>query len=319
MIYMVCTHREQQARSVTLQGLAVNLILTALKFLAGIFGRSAAMVADAVHSLSDTATDIVVLVSLRFSAKPADEDHAYGHGRFETLATAVIALALAAVGIKILLSGVNSITSVAQGHVLPAPGFIALAAALISIIAKEWLYRYTVRAAKRIDSQALLANAWHHRSDAFSSIGTLAGISGAYFLGPKWTVLDPLAAVVVSFFIFEADPLAAVVVSFFIFEAAWQILKNVWQELSDGSLGAQAEKEIRALCAQVPHVVDPHEIKTRRIGPNAAIELHIYVADDTPFVRVHEITEQVESRLRGRFGPGTFVTVHPEPLSSRNN
>ncbi len=304
MIYMVCTHREQQARSVTLQGLAVNLILTALKFLAGIFGRSAAMVADAVHSLSDTATDIVVLVSLRFSAKPADEDHAYGHGRFETLATAVIALALAAVGIKILLSGVNSITSVAQGHVLPAPGFIALAAALISIIAKEWLYRYTVRAAKRIDSQALLANAWHHRSDAFSSIGTLAGISGAYFLGPKWTVLDPLAAVVVSFFIFEA---------------AWQILKNVWQELSDGSLGAQAEKEIRALCAQVPHVVDPHEIKTRRIGPNAAIELHIYVADDTPFVRVHEITEQVESRLRGRFGPGTFVTVHPEPLSSRNN
>ena len=304
MIYMVCTHREQQARSVTLQGLAVNLILTALKFLAGIFGRSAAMVADAVHSLSDTATDIVVLVSLRFSAKPADEDHAYGHGRFETLATAVIALALAAVGIKILLSGVNSITSVAQGHVLPAPGFIALAAALISIIAKEWLYRYTVRAAKRIDSQALLANAWHHRSDAFSSIGTLAGISGAYFLGPKWTVLDPLAAVVVSFFIFEA---------------AWQILKNVWQELSDGSLGAQAEKEIRALCAQVPHVVDPHEIKTRRIGPNAAIELHIYVADDTPFVRVHEITEQVESRLRERFGPGTFVTVHPEPLSSRNN
>lgn len=304
MIYMVCTHREQQARSVTLQGLAVNLILTALKFLAGIFGRSAAMVADAVHSLSDTATDIVVLVSLRFSAKPADEDHAYGHGRFETLATAVIALALAAVGIKILLSGVNSITSVAQGHVLPAPGFIALAAALISIIVKEWLYRYTVRAAKRIDSQALLANAWHHRSDAFSSIGTLAGISGAYFLGPKWTVLDPLAAVVVSFFIFEG---------------AWQILKNVWQELSDGSLGAQAEKEIHALCTQVPHVVEPHEIKTRRIGPNAAIELHIYVADDTPFVRVHEITEQVESRLRGRFGPGTFVTVHPEPLSSRNN
>lgn len=304
MIYMVCTHREQQARSVTLQGLAVNLILTALKFLAGIFGRSAAMVADAVHSLSDTATDIVVLVSLRFSAKPADADHAYGHGRFETLATAVIALALAAVGIKILLSGVNSITSVAQGHVLPAPGFIALAAALISIIVKEWLYRYTVRAANRIDSQALLANAWHHRSDAFSSIGTLAGISGAYFLGPKWTVLDPLAAVVVSFFIFET---------------AWQILKNVWQELSDGSLGAQAEKEIRALCTQVPHVVEPHEIKTRRIGPNAAIELHIYVADDTPFVRVHEITEQVESRLRERFGPGTFVTVHPEPLSSRNN
>ncbi len=294
--------REKQARSVTLQGLAVNLILTALKFLAGIFGRSAAMTADAVHSLSDTATDLVVLVSLRFSAKPADEDHAYGHGRFETLATAIIALALIAVGIKILFSGVNTIASVTQGAVLPAPGFIALAAALVSILVKEWLYRYTVRAAKRIDSQALLANAWHHRSDALSSIGTLAGIAGAYFLGPKWTVLDPLAAVIVSFFIFEAS---------------WQILKNVWQELSDGSLGARAEGEICSLCAQVPHVVEPHEIKTRRIGPNAAIELHIYVADDTPFVRVHEITEQVEIRLRGRFGPGTFVTVHPEPLSSR--
>ncbi len=299
---MKSNNREKQARSVTLQGLAVNLILTILKFLAGVLGHSAAMIADAVHSLSDTATDIVVLVSLRFSAKPADADHAYGHGRFETLATAVIALALAAVGIKILSSGVNSIASVAQGRSLSAPGFIALAAAFVSIIVKEWLYRYTVHAAKKIDSQALLANAWHHRSDAFSSIGTLAGIAGAYFLGPKWTVLDPLAAVVVSFFIFEA---------------AWQILKNVWQELSDGSLGAQAEGEIRLLCARVPHVVEPHEIKTRRIGPNAAIELHIYVADDTPFVRVHDITEQVEQHLRERFGAGTFVTVHPEPLSSR--
>ncbi len=300
MTCQTCNKREQQARTVTLQGLIINLLLTAVKFVAGIFGRSAAMVADAVHSLSDTATDIVVLVSIRFSSKPADEDHAYGHGRFETLATAVIALALAAVGVKILIGGINTIASVAHGHVLPAPGFIALAAALLSIIVKEWLYRYTVRAAKKIDSQALLANAWHHRSDALSSIGTLAGISGAYFLGPKWTVLDPLAAVIVSFFIFEAS---------------WQILKGVWQELSDGSLGQQAEEEITTLCAQIPHVVHPHDIKTRRIGPNAAIELHIYVADEMPFVQVHAITEQVEEALRKRFGAGTFVTVHPEPLS----
>lgn len=299
---MHTTYRERQARTVTLQGLAVNLALTALKFLAGFWGRSAAMVADAVHSLSDTATDIVVLVSLRFSSKPADTDHAYGHGRFETLATAIIALALAAVGIKILVGGVNTIAVVAQGHKLPAPTAIALAAAVLSIVVKEWLYRYTVRAAEKIDSQTLLANAWHHRSDALSSIGTLAGISGAYFLGAKWTVLDPLAAVIVSFFIFEAS---------------WQILKKVWQELSDGSLGSGTEKEIYALCTQIPHVVEPHEIKTRRIGPNAAVELHIYVADDTPFVRVHDITDQVEKRLRKRFGTGTFISVHPEPLSSR--
>lgn len=294
------TSYKDQARRVTLQGLVVNLLLCAVKMLAGLLGRSAAMVADAVHSLSDTVTDAVVLVSLKLSAKPADEDHAYGHGRFETLAAAAITLALAWVGGKILWDALHAILAAAQGHTPPAPKLIALLAAGLSIIVKEWLYRYTLRAAKASDSQALLANAWHHRSDALSSIGTLAGISGAYFLGPKWTVLDPLAAVIVSCFIFDAS---------------WQILKNVWRELSDGSLGAQALREIGELCGKVPGVRRPHDIKTRRIGPHAAIELHIYVEDDTPFVKVHQITEQVEACLKEKFGAGTFVTVHPEPAS----
>lgn len=299
---MTSRRRQEHSKTVTMRGLVINLLLTAVKFLAGIFGRSAAMVADAVHSLSDAATDLVVLAGIKFSAKPADKDHAYGHGRVETLATAVIALVLAAAGVKILLGGLNTIADVAQGAVLPAPRAAALWAAILSITVKEWLYRYTLRAAKETDSQSLLANAWHHRSDALSSIGTLAGVGGAYFLGAKWTVLDPLAAVIVSFFILEA---------------AWQILKNVLRELSDGSLGESAVKEIRALCRQVPGAIDPHDVKTRRVGPHAAIELHLYIQDDTPFVRVHEITEIAERKLRRKFGPGTFVTIHPEPLSSR--
>lgn len=294
--------RIRQVKTVTWKGLVINLLLSAVKFLAGFLGHSAAMVADAVHSLSDTATDLVVLAGLKLSSKPADKDHAYGHGRFETLATAVIALVLAAVGFKILLGAINAIVGAAQGARPSAPGGVALAAAVLSIIVKEWLYRYTLRAARQTDSQSLLANAWHHRSDALSSIGTLTGIAGAYFLGPKWTVLDPLAAVIVSFFIFEA---------------CWQILKNVWRELSDGSLGERAVREIRALAREVPGITDPHDVKTRRIGPHAAIELHVYVKDDTPFVQVHELTEQVERKLRRRFGAGTFVTVHPEPLSTR--
>ncbi|WP_428064821.1 cation diffusion facilitator family transporter [Candidatus Avelusimicrobium facis] len=296
--------RISQAQKVTLQGLVINLVLTLVKFLAGVWGHSAAMVADAVHSLSDTATDLVVLASVKLSAKPADSGHTYGHGRFETLAAAVIALALAGVGAKILIGAIHTIVGVAQGKTLPAPGAIALWAAVLSIVIKEWLYRYTLRTARALDSQSLLANAWHHRSDALSSIGTLAGIGGAFFLGAQWTLLDPLAAVVVSLFIFDA---------------AWHILKNVWREFSDASLGEQTVHQISRLCQEVPGVCSPHDIKTRRIGPHVSIELHLYVQDDTPFVQVHHMTEQAEQKLRHHFGPGTFIIIHPEPLSARGH
>lgn len=296
--------RSLEAKTVTLLGLFINLALFAFKLLAGIFGRSAAMVADAVHSLSDFATDIVVLVGVKMSAQPEDKEHAYGHGRFETLATALIAIVLFAVGGKILLSGIDSIISIASGNLISKPHLIALVAAVLSIVLKEWLYRYTLNAAERIDSQALTANAWHHRSDALSSVGTLCGIAGAYFLGQKWVILDPLAAVIVSFFIFEAS---------------WHILKTVGKELLEASLGEKTEKEILSLCAQLSAVIQPHDIKTRRIGNRIAIEMHIYLRDDTSFITAHHITEELEDKIKEKFGPQTFVTIHPEPASSRGS
>lgn len=297
------SQRIQKANTVTVQGLIINTVLCALKFLAGIMGRSAAMVADAVHSLSDSLTDIVVLASVRLSGRPADKDHAYGHGRFETLATLLIALALAAVGAKILYNGVLAVIHLAEGMPIARPHAIALIMAAVSIAVKEWLYRYTLHAAKLTDSRLLEANAWHHRSDAMSSIGTLLGISGAYFLGNKWTVLDPLAAIVVSFFIFQA---------------AWQIFKDSISELLEQSLGEQAEEEIAILCKNIPGVQGAHDIKTRKIGNRSAIEMHVYLADDLTLLAAHAITEQMEEQLLKRFGAETFITIHPEPVSLKH-
>lgn len=297
------SQRIEKANTVTVQGLIINTVLCALKFLAGIMGRSAAMVADAVHSLSDSLTDIVVLASVRLSGRPADKDHAYGHGRFETLATLLIALALAAVGAKILYNGVLAVIHLAEGMSIARPHAIALIMAAVSIAVKEWLYRYTLHAAKLTDSRLLEANAWHHRSDAMSSIGTLLGISGAYFLGNKWTVLDPLAAIVVSFFIFQA---------------AWQIFKDSISELLEQSLGEQAEEEIAILCKNIPGVQGAHDIKTRKIGNRSAIEMHVYLADDLTLLAAHAITEQMEEQLLKRFGAETFITIHPEPVSLKH-
>lgn len=294
--------RTKEANCVTVRGLVINTALSAVKFAAGLFGRSAAMTADAVHSLSDSLTDLVTLAGIKYAGKPADKRHAYGHGRFETLATLVIAAVLFAAGLHILYKAVLSVHSIAEGNILPKPHAVALGTAVLSIVVKEWLYRYTLRAAQKIDSATLKANAWHHRSDALSSIGTLCGIAGAYFLGPRWTVLDPLAAVVVSFFIFQAS---------------WQILKETVQELLDASLGAKTEEKIRTLCLQIPQIQAVHRIKTRKVGSRIAAELHVLLPDDISFIRAHELTEQIEKKLKRHFGPGTFVIVHPEPFSAR--
>ena len=188
---------------VTLVGFAVNLVLSLAKLAAGVFGRSGAMVADAVHSFSDLATDVVVIVFARISAKPRDDGHDYGHGKYETLATILISMALGVVGVGILVNSIGAVRSVLDGGVLPRPGLVALVAAVLSIAAKEILYRYTVREGRAIDSPSVVANAWHHRSDALSSLGTLVGIGCAYFLGDKWRIADPIAALIVAVFIYQ--------------------------------------------------------------------------------------------------------------------
>ena len=291
--------RKKEIYRVTFVGFIVNLLLSAAKLVAGMVGRSGAMVADAVHSFSDLATDVVVIAFARISAKPQDDGHDYGHGKYETLATIIISLALAVVGAGILASSIGSIRTVAGGGTLPRPGAVALVAAVVSIIAKEVLYRYTVRVGRRIDSPSVVANAWHHRSDALSSLGTLVGIGCAYFLGEKWRI---------------ADPIAALVVALFIFKIALDLIRTGLGELLEKSLPEDTEREILAIVTANPEIRAPHNLRTRRIGASIAIEVHVRVDGAMSVAHSHALTVDIEHRLRARFGAGTMIAIHVEPL-----
>lgn len=291
--------REREIQRVTLWGSIVNFFLLIFKFAAGILGGSAAMLADAVHSLSDFLTDIVVIVFVHISNKPSDEGHDFGHGKYETLATAIIGIMLAGVGLGILENGAKHIWAFLHGQPLDSPGWIALAAAILSVVLKEILYQVTAARGKSLHSQAMVANAWHHRSDALSSIGTAIGIGGAILLGDDWRVLDPLAAVVVSVFILKV---------------AFQLFVPSMGELLEKSLPEEDERFIINTILSQPGVCQPHNLRTRRIGNYAAIDVHIRMAPDTTIAKAHEATRQIEDRLRAKFGGRTLITTHVEPL-----
>lgn len=291
--------RKREIYRVTFVGLVVNLVLSLLKLAAGVVGRSGAMVADAVHSFSDLATDIVVIAFARISAKPRDTDHDYGHGKYETLATIIISIALGVVGAGILVNSIRGIRTVIDGGLLPRPGAVALVAAAVSILVKEILYRYTVRVGRRIDSPSVVANAWHHRSDALSSLGTLLGIGCAFFLGDKWRI---------------ADPIAALIVSVFIFRIAFDLIRTGLGELLEQSLPEEVEKEILGIVAANPRVREPHNLRTRRIGAAIAIEVHVRMDGKMTVEESHELTVDIEQRLRERFGEGTMIAIHVEPV-----
>ena len=291
--------RKRKIYRVTFVGFVVNLVLSLLKLAAGIAGRSGAMVADAVHSFSDLATDVVVIVFARISAKPRDDGHDYGHGKYETLATIIISLALGIVGAGILAGSIRAIRVVVDGGLLPRPGLIALGAAGVSITVKEILYRYTVREGRAVDSPSVVANAWHHRSDALSSLGTLVGIACAYFLGQKWRI---------------ADPIAALVVAVFIFKVAFDLIRTGLDELLERSLPADVEEEILRIVTAFPEVREPHNLRTRRIGAAIAVEVHVRMDGAMTVARSHALTVDIERRLRARFGEGTMIAIHVEPL-----
>ena len=290
--------RSKEIYKVTLVGGAVNVVLLVFKFVAGIVGHSAAMVADAVHSLSDFVTDIIVLVFVRISGKPKDKSHDYGHGKYETLAMTLIGVALLSVAIGIIYSGAIKITTWIQGGQLEAPGLLALWAALLSIVLKEGVYRYSMVKARQLKSQAVEANAWHHRSDALSSVGTAVGIGGAIFFGQRWTVLDPAASVIVGAFIVKV---------------AIDLLRNGIGDLMEQSLPDAVENEILRLAASVPGVSMPHDLRTRRIGNHYAIELHILMDGDMSLREAHDKATEVEDTLKGHYGQDTHVAVHVEP------
>ena len=262
------------------------------------------MIADAVHSISDLATDVIVLIFARISSKPEDAGHNYGHGKYETLASILISLALIAVGGGILADSIRNIRLVLTGEIIGRPGAIALIAAAISIVAKEVLYRYTVRVGHQTDSPSVVANAWHHRSDALSSIGTLTGIGLAYFLGDKWRI---------------ADPLAALVVSVFIFKIAFDLLRSGLGELLEHALPAATEQEILNILTHSKEVTEPHHLRTRRIGATVAIEAHIRVDPRMSVLCSHQLTVDIERRLKERFGPNTLISIHVEPIETEKH
>ncbi len=293
--------RENEIYKVTLAGTFCNVFLLVFKFIAGMLGHSAAMIADAVHSLSDFGTDIVVLAFVRISSKPQDASHDYGHGKFETLATFFIGLALFAAAVGIIVSGSLKFADWLNGAELEVPGQLALWAALFSILVKEILYQYTYRKGKSLDSQAVIANAWHHRSDALSSVGAAIGIGGAIIFGNRWAILDPLASILVGGMLVKV---------------AWDLLKNSVGELTECSLPEETEKEIEDIITSFPDVSEPHNIRTRKIGTRIAIEAHIRMDGKMPLQEAHERTTAIENKLKEKFGPETHVTLHTEPKHS---
>ena len=290
--------RQQRIYQVTLLGSIVNVFLLLIKLAAGILGHSSAMVADAIHSLSDFLTDIVVILFVRWSGKPADEDHDYGHGKYETIATSLIGMALLIVAIGLGWNSMQTMWQWFTGYTLPLPETIALWTALISIVLKEWIFRITRRVARLTDSQALEANAWHHRSDALSSIAALAGIGGAILLGGQWAVLDAVAALAVSIYI-------AVM--------AIRLIRQSYGELLEESLPAETERHIREIVYGDNHVNDVHNLYTRRIGSSIAIEMHLRLPGSMSLKEAHDHVSAIEDRLIETYGDNTHIMIHIEP------
>lgn len=279
------------------------MLLLLFKFVAAIAGHSAAMMADAVHSLSDFVTDVVVLVFVHISGKPEDKTHDFGHGKYETLALTFIGFILFAVATGIIYGGLMKIIAWQGGEQLEAPGILALWSALLSIVLKEGVFRYTMKKARKLNSPAMEANAWHHRSDALSSVGTALGIGGAIFLGQRWAVLDPLASVIVGLFIVKVSV---------------DLLRNGIGDLTEQSLPNEVEQEILRIAASVRDVEEPHDLRTRRIGNHYAIELHILMDADISLRQAHDKASEVEELLMEHYGEDTHVIVHVEPLNIKN-
>ena len=294
--------RDKKVYRVTLLGSVVNLLLLVFKFVAGVLGHSAAMIADAVHSLSDFVTDLIVIVFQKISSKPEDADHAYGHGKYETLASCIIGLALIVVGVMMGYNATVKIVDVVRnGTELASPGIIALVAAVLSIVLKEWMFHLTRKVAREVDSPAVEANAWHHRSDALSSVGTAIGIGGAVLLGSKWAVLDPIAALVVSVFI--------------VVQAA-KILSDAIGQLMEKSLPRDVEQRICEIVYEEEGTSDIHHLRTRKIGSQISIELHVRMNGYLTLREVHDKSIAIEKRLRAAFGDSTYINLHVEPLKS---
>lgn len=290
---------EKTVLKVTLWSIVVNILLTVLKFLVGFMGKSSAMIADAAHSLSDIATDITVLLFFKIHTKPSDNNHNYGHGKYETLAVIIISIFLFSTGIGICMEGVNKIWDSYHGNPITQPSSVTFYIALLSILIKELMYRVTVIAGKKHKSSLLTSNAWHHRSDALSSIGVALGIGGSILLGEAWLILDPIAAIVVGILIIQ--------VSFKIF------IPGI-NELLEKALPQSTQKEILNIIQNVEGVKNPHALRTRKIGGYFAVDLHVYLQADLTIEEGHSIVLKVEEALLQHY-PEIKLNIHVDPYT----
>lgn len=291
--------RIKQTKKLTFICVAGNILLTILKFIAGFLGRSAAMMADASHSMSDILTDIVLLFGVQLASKPADEEHPYGHARIETLCALFISIFLFFIACAIFVASFKEILQVLKGNILVKPGYIALIMAFISVVIKEIMYQYSVKVGRKINSLAVIANAWHHRSDAFSSLAAFIGIGGAILLGGKWTILDPLVGIIISILIIII---------------AVKMIRNAVDEIIDRSLPQEDINKIKEIALSINGIKNPHAIKTRRSGYKIFIDLHIDIDKETTFIKAHDITTLLENELKKVYGEETTIIVHAEPI-----
>lgn len=288
-------------RKVTMVGFWINAVLVVVKLFFGYWGHSDALVADGYHSFSDFITDFMVLFFVGIAYKQADKEHPYGHGKYETIASVFIAVVLLLVAFGIGWGGITTIIGAIKGETIPKPDVWTIIVACLSIVLKEFCYRYTMRYAVKIDSSALKANAWHHRTDAISSIATLIGVTVAYTFGTVWRIIDPIASIVIAVFI----GISAV-----------NIAKPSINELLEISLPLHEIEEIHKLIKSVPGVLKVHNLRGRRNGHSIILDVNIHVDPNIPVRAGHLISLDVEKCLHKQFGKDMIIYVHIEPEES---
>lgn len=282
------------ATHVSFVSIIINILLSIFKMLAGIFARSGAMISDSIHSASDVFTTFIVIIGIKISNKKPDDDHPYGHERIESIAGILLALVLGIIGIGIGYAGIEKIIVGVKGDLI-IPGTLALIAAIVSIIVKEWMYWYTRGAAKKVNSSALMADAWHHRSDSLSSIGSLIGIGGAMLGLPIM------------------DPIASVIICFFIIKAAFDILKDATGRLIDKACDENTKIKIIEIIEAIDGVILIDELKTRLFGNKIYIDVEIQCDGNLSLYKSHEIAETVHLQIEELIENVKHCFVHVNP------
>ena len=295
-------HNRQEKRC-TLVGMTCDLGLSALKVAAGLAGHSSAIVADGIHSISDTATDALVYAMVRLSGRGTSERYRYGRGKFETLVSFLISIILVVVALGLMAEGLQDVWQAMHGATLERPGTIALAVGLVAIAVKEGLYHYTRLTGHATGSKAMAAYAWHHRADALSTAATLAGVAGAMFLGERWRVLDPIAAIAVSVLILVL---------------AYRLGRPAVEELLEVSLPRDEQEKIAAIVTGTPGVQAFHNLRTRRNGNLRVVDIHIKVDGGLTVTQSHEITRAIEHQL-GQVMGDVMTNIHVEPYHGHNH